>query len=87
MILINPDPSSETRRNHICYYVTHDGSNFHLYEVVEVFYQHPDGPCELPRLENHRIKTVSANPFMADSNILLLYHQQMAMARRLAEYG
>jgi hypothetical protein len=76
-ILINVDPSTEIKRDHICYYVTKEGLELKLIEVVNVWYQHPDGPADIPRLETHIVLKTSIT---RDDHpeVFLLYNQQLA---------
>lgn len=84
MITINIDPSLETRRVHICYYVTCNGDILDLKAVEDVYYQHSDAPCEISRTETRTIK--SCNKYsITDPQIFLLYNQQMATHQTYAK--
>lgn len=86
-ILINPTTDSESRREHICYYVLRDCDELRLMEVSNVFYQHPDGPCEIPRLENQIVLTTKLTK-TDHPEVFLLYNQQLATRKScLRELG
>ena len=68
-------------RHILGYFTTEDGGRIDLWVVENVYYQHPDGPCDLQRIETRKIDFADIRQ-RKNSEIILLRHIQASILEK-----
>lgn len=86
MIVINVEPNDLLETKHVCYFTKTDyDNNIHLFQVVENYYQHPDGPAKIPQYDTRLVQTLNQyDP--AASSLVILQASQHSVKEHLTKY-
>jgi len=72
--IINVDTDKILKEKHISWNVTEDNENYHLSEIIERYYEHPDseGCAMIPRIEVDCIKVIKKTDIKHCSHLIQL---------------